>query len=69
MEHGRRHLGWRVLSVLAGLLAAGVVVNMVRAVFAGQLVFLLPGSLSLLFWYWIAMGAHRRAVLRGDPPA
>jgi hypothetical protein len=57
-----------VLSVVAGLLAVGVVLNMVRAVFAGQLLFLVPASLSLLFWYWIAMGAHRRAVLRGEPP-
>ena len=68
MQGGRRHLGWRVLSIVAGLLAAGVVVNMVRAVFAGQLLFLVPASLSLLFWYWIAMGAHRRAVRPAEPP-
>jgi hypothetical protein len=64
---GERHLGWRVRSIVAGLLAAGVVVNMVRAVFAGQLALLIPATLWLLFWYWIAMGAHRRAVLRGHP--
>jgi hypothetical protein len=67
MQHGRPHLGWRLLSIVAGLLAAGVVINMVRAVFAGELVLLVPATLALLFWYWIAMGAHRRAVVRGEP--
>jgi hypothetical protein len=50
------------LCVVAGILAAGVVVNAVRAVFAGELGVLLPISLVFLFWYWISVGAYRRAV-------
>lgn len=63
-EPQRRHPGWMLLCVVAGSFAAGVVVNSVRAVFAGQLTLLVPMSLAFLFWYWISVGAYRRAVRR-----
>jgi hypothetical protein len=53
-----------VMCVVTGVLAAGVVVNAVRAVFAGELTLLLPMSLAFLFWYWLSVGAYRRAVTR-----
>ena len=58
----RRHPGWMTLCVVAGVLAAGVVVNAVRAVFHGDLMLLLPISFVFLFWYWISVGAYRRAI-------
>ena len=55
-----RHLGWMTLCVVAGAFAVGVVINGVRAVFAGELLVLVPISLVFLFWYWISVGAYRR---------
>ena len=65
MDGGRRpHRGWMTLCIVAGLLAAGVVANGVRAVFHGDLLLLVPIALAFLFWYWISVGAYRRAVTR-----
>lgn len=64
MADGRRHPGWMTLCVVAGVLAAGVVVNAVLAVFHGDLLLLVPISLAFVFWYWISVGAYRRAVRR-----
>jgi hypothetical protein len=50
------------LCIATGLLAAGVVVNAVRTVFIGELTLLLPLGVSFLFWYWISVGAYRRAI-------
>jgi hypothetical protein len=48
------------LCVVAGAFAVGVIVNGVRAVFAGEPFVLIPISLVFLFWYWISVGAYRR---------
>ena len=64
MPDSRRHPGWMALCVIAGVLAAGVVVNAVLAIFHGDLVLLVPISLAFVFWYWISVGAYRRAVTR-----
>jgi hypothetical protein len=66
MSEPRRHPGWMALCVVAGLLAVGVVVNAVRAVFAGSLLAVLPIGLVFLFCYWISVGAYRRAIRRPD---
>jgi hypothetical protein len=50
------------LCIVTGLLAAGVVANAVRTVFVGELILLLPLGVSFLFWYWISVGAYRRAI-------
>ena len=55
-----RHPGWMTLCIVAGAFAVGVIVNGVRAVFAGELFVLIPISLVFLFWYWISVGAYRR---------
>lgn len=52
------------MCVVTGLFATGVVVNAVRAVFAGELLLLLPLTLVFFFWYWLSVGAYRRAVTR-----
>ena len=62
-----------LLAVIAGAFVVGVVLNMIRAIFAQAYGFLIPATLSFLFWYWIAMGAYRRAVRspedrRAPPP-
>jgi hypothetical protein len=53
-----------ILSVVAGFFAVGVIANAIRAVFQHEYWFLLPGSLAFLFWYWICVGAYRRAITR-----
>jgi hypothetical protein len=53
-----------ILSVVAGCFAVGVFANAIRAVFQREYWFLLPGSLAFLFWYWICVGAYRRATTR-----
>lgn len=50
-----------LLAIVAGAFVVGVVANTVRAIFARAYGFLIPATFSFFFWYWIAMGAYRRA--------
>ena len=50
--------------MVGALFGLGTGINAVRAVFEGELWFLLPAGVSMLFWYWIGMGAYRRASSR-----
>ncbi|HEV2071194.1 MAG TPA: hypothetical protein VGR26_15500 [Acidimicrobiales bacterium] len=60
--HGRLKRGaWYALVVVASVLAAGGVFDAVWRFRQGDPWGLLSMLLGLLFWYWIGMGAWRRA--------
>jgi hypothetical protein len=56
------NLGWLALAAVATLLAVGAVVNALWRVVHGDLVGLVTLPFGLLFWYWIGVGAWRRAI-------
>ncbi|HET6920600.1 MAG TPA: hypothetical protein VFI46_14210 [Jiangellaceae bacterium] len=56
------HLGWLALAAVATLLAVGGVMDALWRVVHGDFVGIVTLAFGLLFWYWIGVGAWRRAV-------
>jgi hypothetical protein len=57
-----------VLAAIATLMAVGGVLDALWRVVHGDLVGLVTLPLGLLFWYWIGVGAWRRAVQHAQLP-
>jgi hypothetical protein len=57
-----RQPGWLVLATVATLMAVAGVLDALWRVVHGDFVGLVSLPLGLLFWYWVGVGAWRRAV-------
>jgi hypothetical protein len=64
-----RDYGCGLVALIAALLLVGSVVGAIVRLYADGLSFSLVFSLvvSLLFWYWVAMGAWRRTTWSSRP--
>jgi hypothetical protein len=61
-EVGRRkRAGWLLLAAIASFMAVGAVLDAMRRLAHSDLVGLVTLSVALTYWYWIGVGAWRRA--------
>jgi hypothetical protein len=51
-----------LLAVVAGAFAVGVVASAIRATFAQRYGLVIWAAVWFCFYYWIAVGAYRRAI-------
>jgi hypothetical protein len=56
-----RHKGWITLAVACSMLALVALVSAMSALFGGEPFRALWLAVALQFWYWIGLGAWRRA--------
>ena len=60
-------MGWLWVAAIASLMAAGGVSEALWRLAHSDPVGLVNLPIALVFWYWIGVGAWRRAEYRGNP--
>ena len=57
----RKRAGWLLVTAVASLMAAGAIFDALWRLAHSDLVGFVTLPVALLFWYWIGVGAWRRA--------
>jgi hypothetical protein len=66
-EDDKRQSGWLVLTILSAVMVALSLIALIASLVVGNLEVPL-GVPWIVFWYWVAVGAWRRANGRVAPP-